>query len=272
MSTDRPDESELVKAWDVVADEWAERVRTASDQNREYLLDPTTLALLGDIAGRRVLDVGCGEGRFTRMLTERGAKVVAVDYSPRMIELAQEEERRRPLGVSYHLADVADLSFLDAESFDVAVAYMSLMDVADYQAAIAEVARLLKPGSQFVFSILHPCFTMKDAGWERRVPSSSGDADKLYYRVDNYFERAHWLEKIWPAGTAKTPLFHRPLGDYAAALRKSGFVIRELVEPTPDSTLAEHLDVSGPQESQEWVWHEYFRIPLFIVLDCVKAA
>lgn len=261
MSSEGPDESELLRAWDLAAEGWAERVRTGSDHYRERILDSATLALLGDVAGRRVLDAACGEGRFGRMLAERGAQVTGVDYSPKMIDLAQEEERKHPLGMQYHVADVADLSFLAAEGFDAAVAYMCVMDVADYEAAMAKIARVLKPGGQFVFSILHPCFTMRDSGWERSVPNSLRDADKLYYKVDNYFERVHWFWKIWPTAPAATPHFHRTLSDYAAALRQSGFLIRDLVEPTPDPKLVEELDY----------WREYFRVAYLIIFDCVKA-
>jgi SAM-dependent methyltransferase len=263
MTTDRPDESELVQAWDQTAEGWAERVRTGTDHNREHLLDPATLAALGDVAGQRVLDAGCGEGRFGRMLAERGAQVTGVDYSPRMIELAQEEERNRPLGIRYHVADMVDLAFLPAESFDLAVAYMCLMDVADHQTAIAQIARVLKPAGRFVFSLMHPCFVTpgEHQGWELRVPNSLRDADRLYWKVDNYFERTHWFWKIWPTATAATPHFHRPLCDYAAALRESGLLIRDLVEPTPDPKLAEQLDY----------WRGYFRIPFFTIFDCVKA-
>jgi SAM-dependent methyltransferase len=238
-------------------------VRTGTDHNREHLLDPATLALLGDLAGKNVLDAACGEGRFARMLAQRGAHVTGVDYSPKMIELAQEEERKDPLGIRYHVADVTDLSFLAAESFDIAVAYMCLMDVANHGLTIAQVARVLKPGAPFVFSLVHPCFITpgENQGWELRVPNSLRDADRLYWKVDNYFDRACWSWKLWPTAAAATPHFHRPLCDYTAALRNSGFLIRDLVEPTPDPKLAEQLDY----------WRGYLRIPFFIIFDCVKA-
>jgi 2-polyprenyl-3-methyl-5-hydroxy-6-metoxy-1,4-benzoquinol methylase len=261
VSSQPPDASELVQAWDAVAEGWAERVRTGSDQFRQRILDSATLAVLGDVAGKTVLDAGCGEGRFARMLAERGADVTAVDFSPAMIELAQKEEQERPLGVSYQVADLADLSCFSAESFDVAVAYLCLIDLADHEAAIAQIARLLKPGGQFVFSLLHPCFTTKGSGWMRRVPNSFRDADKLYYKVDNYFERSQWFWKMWPTAPAATAHFHRTLSDYAGALRRSGFLIRDLLEPTPDPKLVEQLDY----------WREYFRVAYLIIFDCVKA-
>ena len=258
---EQPNGSELVQAWDAVAEGWAERVRTGSDQFRERILDSATLAVLGDVTGKRVLDAGCGEGRFARMLAERGADVTGLDFSPAMIDLAQKEERNRPLGISYLVADLADLPSLSPESFDIAVAYLCLIDVADHEEAMARIANVLKPGGQFVFSLLHPCFTTKGSGWKRRVPNSFRDADKLYYKVDNYFENTHWFWKMWPTAPAATAHFHRTLSDYAAALRGSGFLIRDLLEPTPDPKLVEQLDY----------WREYFRVAYLIIFDCVKA-
>ncbi len=263
MTPQRPDHDREREAWDRVAEAWAERVRTNTDHNRVHVLDPATLDILPDLTGQLVLDAGCGEGRFARVMARRGASVVAVDISPRMIELAHQQEGKEPLGIEYHVADVADLSFLPAAHFGIALAYMSLIDVADYQAAVAHIARVLKPGGRFVFSISHPCFIIPgdDLGWERRVPNSFRDADKLYWKVDNYFQRTASPVRIWPTFPAQTTHYHRPLSDYAAALHDAGFLIRQLVEPTPDPKLAEQVDY----------WREYFRIAEFIIFDAVKA-
>src|SRR5439155_17130287 len=96
--------------------------------------------------GLRVLDAGCGEGRFARMMAERGARVTAIDLSSRMIELARGAEENDPLGIDYHVADMADLSLLPSGEFDIAVAYLSLFDVQDYQSALRELARVLRRG------------------------------------------------------------------------------------------------------------------------------
>ena len=74
MTAPRPDHDRARQAWDQIADAWAERVRTGTDHNRVHVLDPATLDLLGDLTGKRVLDAGCGEGRFARMMAMRGAR------------------------------------------------------------------------------------------------------------------------------------------------------------------------------------------------------
>lgn len=145
-------------AWEAIADGWTERVRSGTDTTRLFLLDPAHLEAAGDVSGRRVLDAGCGEGRFARMLADRGAKVTAFDFSSRMVELAQQAEAENPLGIEYLHADMCDLSSLADESFDLAVAYLTLLDVRDCEKALRELARVLRPGGELHFSSVHPCF------------------------------------------------------------------------------------------------------------------
>jgi SAM-dependent methyltransferase len=253
--------NEAAQAWEDIAEGWAERVRTGTDHNRVYLLDAATLDTLGDLAGLRALDAGCGEGRFARVMAQRGARVTAFDLSSRMIELARAEEERIPLGVDYHVADMADLSMLATGEFDIALAYLSLFDVRDYESALREIARVLKPRGRFVFSISHPCFFTPNSGWETSVPNSFRDADRLYFKVDNYFPASEIRFRMWPTAPTELINYHRPLSDYAHALRVAGLMIRDIYEPTPEPELVGKLDF----------WRGYLRIANFIMFDCVKA-
>lgn len=249
-------------SWEAIADGWAERVRTGSDASRVYILDDAHLAMVGDVAGLRALDAGCGEGRFARMLAELGAKVTGIDFSPRMIELAVEEERRAPLGITYAEADMADLSSLADESFDLAVAYVSVVDVKRYEEAIAGVSRVLVPGGRFVFSLVHPCFSPPVFGWEPRKPGTIPlrDKDRLFRKVDRYFPEGEVRFRMWPTAPAETINYHRPISQYAHACRAAGLFIRDILEPTPDPEVAERND---------WLKSE-FRVPTFIIFECVK--
>jgi SAM-dependent methyltransferase len=250
-------------AWEAIADGWAERIRTGTDWVRPVILDSPHLALLGEIEGKRILDAGCGEGRFARMLAERGALVSAIDLSERMIGNATDLERQRPLGIDYRRQSMCDLSGFPDASFDAAVAYLSLLDVEDDRAALMEIARVLKDGGQFSFSVVHPCFYTPESSWEPRKPGTIPlrDRDKLYRKVDNYFPSREVRFRMWPTAPAETLNYHRTLTDSSRALREAGFLIREIVEPLPDEAMAERLDYLK----------EYFRAPGMILFDCVKA-
>jgi 2-polyprenyl-3-methyl-5-hydroxy-6-metoxy-1,4-benzoquinol methylase len=250
-------------SWEAIADGWAERVRTGTDWARPVLLDKPHLELAGDVGGVRILDAGCGEGRFARMLAERGARVSAIDLSERMIAHAREQEQAQPLGIDYHLGDMCDLSRFADESFDLAVAYLSLIDVLDYETALREIARVLTPRGRLVFSLVHPCFSPPVFGWEPREPGKIPlrDKDRLFRKVDNYFPATEIRFRMWPTAPAETINYHRPLSEYAHACRAAGLLIRDIVEPTPDPDLAERLDYLKGE----------FRAPTFMILDCVKA-
>jgi len=249
-------------SWEAIADGWADRVRTNTDWARPVLLDKPHLALLGDVAGKRVLDAGCGEGRFSRMLAERGATVTAIDLSEKMIGHARQMEDGGPLGIDYQVKDMCDLASIQNGGFDVVVAYLSIIDVEDYETALSEIARVLRLGGRFVFSLIHPCFSPPVWGWESAKPGiiPLRDKDRLFRKVDKYFPSTEIRFRMWPTAPVETINFHRPISEYAHACRDRGLLIRDIVEPTPDPALAEQIDYLKGE----------FRAPTFIIFDCVK--
>ena len=253
-------------AWERIADGWADMMRTGTGpgQTRTLILDGPHLQLLGDVKGKRILDAGCGEGRFARMLAERGAEVTAIDLSRRMIELAQAEEAKAPLGVEYAVMSMTDLSPFANESFDAVVSYLSILDVEDFETALREIARVLKSGSRFMFSTVHPCFYPPDSSWKPRklgtIPMF--DKDKLYRKVDNYFPAREIRFRMWPTAPAETVNYHRPISVYARACRDAGLLIRDIIEPVPDEKVLAERDYL----------REYVRAPGMILFECVKAS
>jgi 2-polyprenyl-3-methyl-5-hydroxy-6-metoxy-1,4-benzoquinol methylase len=251
-------------SWEAIADGWAERVRTKTDWARPVLLDKPHLELVGNVSGTRVLDAGCGEGRFARMLAKRGADVTGVDLSEKMIAHARQQEEAQTLGIDYHVGDMCDLAKFEDESFGLVVSYLSIIDVEEYETALCELVRVLKSGGQLIFSLVHPCFSPPVWGWEPRKPGTIPlrDGDRLFRKVDNYFPAAEVRFRMWPTAPAETINYHRPLSEYAHACRAAGLLIRDMVEPTPDPELAERFDYLKGE----------FRAPTFIIFDCVKAA
>lgn len=249
-------------AWEAIADGWAERVRTDTDFSRKLVLDAPHLAMLGDVKGKRILDAGCGEGRFSRMLAERGAKVTGFDLSERMIEHAREAEGDHPKRIDYHVMDMCDLSAFENEVFDVVVAYLSIIDVEGYERAMAEIVRVLKTDGQFLFSLVHPCFYPPGAEWEPRKAGTIPlfNKDRLYLKVDNYFPARELRFKMWPTAPAETINYHRPLSDYVHICRDNGLLIRDIAEPVPTDEVLETRDDL----------RAHLRAPYFMILDCVK--
>lgn len=122
----------------------------------------TVLTLLPDVGGLRVLDAGCGSGRYLRELGDRGARAIGVDLSPAMLERAR--ETTRPIA----RADIRALPFGEM-TIDLVVCGLALGDLAELELALAEIARVLRPGGQVVYSVVHPAG--EAAGWSRTFES-----------------------------------------------------------------------------------------------------
>ena len=176
--------------------------------------------LLGDVRGRRVLELGCGAAAGARWLRRAGAEVVALDLSAVMLRHAREAAERSGVRVPLVQADALALPFA-AGAFDVVcTAFGAVPFVADSAAVMREVARVLRPGGSWVFSITHP---MRWIFWDE--PDETG----LVAR-NSYFDRTPYVE----ADESGTPVYveqHRTLGDRVRELVAAGFVLRDLVEP-----------------------------------------
>lgn len=170
----RIDRQALRKEWEALAPKWIQEVREGRNSVRAGMLDGLMLEACGDVSGLRVLDSGCGEGRFSRMLTERGAGyVLGLDLCEPMIQAAKELATDRD---EYMVADVQDLGFLDDASFDLAVSYLNQCDLPDFEANTREVYRVLKQGGRFVIANVHP---MRSTGKWYRSP----EGKKLHVSV-----------------------------------------------------------------------------------------
>lgn len=225
--------NDAIKRWDMYAESFASNYSEIGDIHREVFLNPTLLELLGSVQGKKVLDAGCGEGYLSRMLSNLGAAVVGVDYSKKMLEIA---ENRTPndMKIRYEHGNLEELSFLDDRFFDLIVSNMVIQDLSEYDKAINEMYRLLNDGGYFIFSILHPCFITPGSGWVK-----SEDGEKLYWKVDNYFYEGAYEQAFPIEQEEKIVFFHRTITSYVDTIIKSGFRIERMVEPKPSNEILE---------------------------------
>ncbi len=230
------DSKETGAYWEGNAEAWTKLSRAGYDTYRDHLNTPAFFAILPDIAGLTGLDVGCGKGHNTRLLAQRGARVVGVDIAETFVRHARVAEQRNPLGIEYEVADACDLPFEDGR-FDFATAFMSLMDVPKPERAIAEVHRVLVPGGFFQFSICHPCFDTP-----HRVNLRNDQGTTYAIEVGDYFENTdgrimEWLFSAAPAEAKegltpfRVPRFTRTLSQWLDMLLDVGFAIERVAEP-----------------------------------------
>lgn len=254
--------------WNEAAKTWVEFIRSGKNYYSEYLNGPALKRIVGSVKGKAVLDIGCGEGCFSRFFAKVGAKVVGIDISEGLIRAAVEEEQEHPLGVKYFAADAANLGMLKSESFDVAFCYMALMDIRDYEGAIREASRVLKTRGRFVVVMEHPCFATRFmdgkmvSGWET-ITHDDGSKEYVRYWIEDYFQRNSYSFE-WRhdrlSSSFVTTAFHRTLSDYVNTLIKQGFMITRFDEPQPTE---EGVRVHTPMK-------KHYRVPQSIIIDSTK--
>jgi len=212
--TERADQDEPIalSAFDELADEFAAKVGTKA--HNAYYERPAMLSLLPDVEGGRMLDAGCGPGHYAEWLLDRGAAVVCLDVSPRMVELARERVGDR---AEVRQADLAaPLDFLDDESFDGVLAPLVLDYIRDWRPLFAELHRLLRPGGFFLFSFEHPF------------------SDFSERHMANYFD-TEIVECVWRGFGSPVPVrcYRRSLGEVLKPIVECGFEIDAVLEPLP---------------------------------------
>jgi SAM-dependent methyltransferase len=233
--------------WTASADAW---IKLAPQHpTRTLLLDPVMLAQTGDVQGKRILDVGCGEGRFARLLADRGAEVVGLDPIAPILDAAVAQastKERYVLGAGEHLP-------FGAASFDILVFYLSLLDITGYREAISEASRVLRPGAL----VLVANFSNIASAAESAVFDDDGKF--AYYKVDRYLEE---FDMTLEFSGLRIRNWHRPMSAYTDAFLNSGFALKRYIEPIPsDESLKDDVR-----------YESWFRVPTFDVWVWQKPA
>ena len=218
--------------------------RQRRDNPNDTLEQPVTLELAGDLAGRRVLELGCGDAAFGRMVLARGGSAyLGVEGSRNMAAVARETLAGTSGQVQH--CTIEDWE-APAAVFDLAVARLSLHYLADLAPVFAQVYQALAAGGLFVFSVEHPVITSCNRGW----PAGTLRQDWV---VDDYFVTGA-RESDWMGGTVRK--YHRTVEDYFRALQDAGFVVEQLRESRPQRNLF----------ADQPTYERRRRIPLFLFL------
>ncbi|MBC8465513.1 class I SAM-dependent methyltransferase [bacterium] len=213
--------NKLNQEWLDLSGPWIKESREGRNANRVGLLDVPLLKACGDVSGQRILDCGCGEGRFCRILAERGADyILGLDLCETLVDAAREIQSAKE---EYRVADVQDLSFILKEEFDLVVSYLCQCDLPDFDANNREVHRVLKKGGRFIVANLHPMRSAVGA-WHR-----DAEGVKQHIKLDRYFEEG---ERCWRMLGCDFTNFHRTLQTYLDSFLEAGFLIERIIEPT----------------------------------------
>jgi SAM-dependent methyltransferase len=173
------------------------------------------LRLLGDLKGKRVLDLGCGSGSAAIAFAQQGAIVIALDSDDSGLVRARARAEQAEVKVEWRTGDLADLAFLRAESIDAAFSGSSVAEVDDAARLFRQVQRVLKPNGPFVFSYAHPMSLCVDASGV--ITRSYFDPGPIDVDRDGASVRVHV----------------RDIGDVFTELGRAGFRVDTILEPRP---------------------------------------
>lgn len=241
-------------SWGTVADWYGEHV-AGEDTYHAKVVAPNLVRMVRAGKGMRILDIGCGEGYFTRLLAGAGAQVEGADIAPELIVRAKKASPSIP----YHIASADALRFAKDGAYDAVTCVLALQNMEKLDAVMSEVVRVLKPEGKFVFVINHPAFRIPKRsawGWDNAMGVQ-------YRRLDAYLSASREKIDMTPGKKGDheyTFSFHRSLQDHMKALAGAGLAITRIEE-----WISHRASGKGPRQIAEDKARKEF--PLFFAAE-----
>jgi SAM-dependent methyltransferase len=231
---------------------------SGSDYHQTIVM-PGVLKMLELKPGRRVLDLACGQGVFSRFLLEKKIKPEGLDSSEELLRMARSRSIKL---IPYHLGKAGDAKILNGQEFDGVACLLAVQNIEKIEPVFQNVARWLKPKGKFVMVLTHPCF---------RIPRQTHwgwDEDKKieYRRVDRYATEMK-IPILTPPFIDKvnyTMTYHRPLQNYFLALLKAGLYVDSLEEWMSNKESASGKRSRGENRARK-------EVPLFMAIRAVRS-
>ena len=248
-------------SWGKVAS-WYDEYLAREDTYQSEVVLPNLIRLLDNkkreegLPGsqRRVLDLACGQGFFTREVAKLGAQVTGADISPELIAQAKKNVSE----AKFYVAAATNLDFAKNGEFDLLYCVLALQNIEDVAKTFAEVKRVLKPDGRFIMVLNHPCFrVLKGSSW-----GYDDVAKTQYRRLDTYLTAGKFGIEMNPGAEKvnQTISYHRSLQDFFKPLTKAGFVVTRLEE-----WVSHKKSAPGPRQKAEDRARK--EIPLFLALE-----
>lgn len=222
------DNLKVIRSWDTVAKKYSDWLDGGVDQKGKAftkIVTDNVLDLLGDLSGKKVLDLGCGEGYLSRELALRGATVQGIDGSCQMAQLATLKNSGGEFNIEYKVGDITKtLPYAEGE-FHLVVCNMVLMDVFDVGSVVEETRRVLSENGKFLFSIVHPCFYDALGKWIEIGRDAAFMPQKRYLDEVIYMKHLVGL-----SSDVQLTHYNRPVQYYVNKLLNANMVITDFRE------------------------------------------
>lgn len=237
-------------------DDWYDDYVEDPESYHQKVVKPNLVRILGDVSRKNILDLGCGQGYFSRLFAQKGANVSGVDVSPELIEKAS--QRSGDLKIRYVVSPAEDLFSFANQSQDIVFSVLAMQNMRELDRVISEVKRILKMNGRFVFILNHPAFRVpQDSDWYFNVENK-----KQGRVVTRYMSEATVKIDMHPGSTQKTFTysFHRPLQVFMKWMAKNNLAITRLEE-----WISHKESANGPRKEAEDKARK--EIPLFMCIE-----
>jgi ubiquinone/menaquinone biosynthesis C-methylase UbiE len=253
-------------SWGTVASWYNDHLEKTGDTYHEKVVYPNLLRVIGDIKGKKVLDLACGQGQFSRLMRDKGAHVTGVDLGKELIAIAESHnisvKEAKTHKAIYLQGSADDLYMLKDSTFDIVVCILALQNIENLQKTIEEAKRVLAPNGSFVFVLNHPSFrNPRQTYW-----GYDEEHDTQFRRVDEYMSESHYKIDMTPGSKTDkkfTVSFHRPLQVYVKALSKARLSLTHLEE-----WVSHKESEKGPRQKAENKSRK--EVPLFMCIEGKK--
>ena len=184
------------------AKDYDQKVWETGDLDHRETLNPVVFKLLWDVKNKKILDLGCGQWYFSRLLTKQWANVTGIDISEDLIKIGVQRNQEQNLKIKYFVSDAANLKDLNDNEFDIVVSNMAFMDIENIKGTIEECSRVLKNNGFIVFSLINPIFffffwTKDDNGYFLKLIKYNTNSTITNENRGYNFKTTHYHRPIW---------------------------------------------------------------------------
>lgn len=256
MSTDQ----QSIDWYNKNAEGYAKHVRDINDSvYHSYYEKPAMYKLVPDLAGKKVLSIGCGSGEDISYLKKLGAQdAVGIDISSGLINIAKKDHPE----CEFKVMDMEQLDFPE-NTFDFVYSSLAIHYIEDWTKVFSEVYKVLKPNSIFQFSCLHPVtFAMRgadtDENWVSKLEVVKNKTTREVEITGDYFSRFKVMNAL---GKDTVNTWRKSFGEISKEANLAGFVIEQIVEPLP----LDELEIKSPE-----TYKRMLKIPEFVIFRLLK--
>jgi len=245
-------------SWGNVAEWYHDLLEKDTDSYQQKVVLPNLARLIEQTQAKKLVDIACGEGFFSRAFSKLGLKVTGADIGKELIAIA----KRNSAEIEYHVAASHELGMIGAATGDVAIIVLALQNIEKYKETLLEASRVLVPNGRLFIVLNHPTFRIpKRSSWQYDEENNI-----QYRRVDEYLSESKSDIAMQPGKGEKsktTVSFHRPLQSYSKALQKAGFAISRIEEWTSHKKSEDGTRKVAEDRARK-------EIPLFMCIEAIK--